>query len=240
MRSFTRTVSVGLACSLIACTALASAASADSKAGQGGSQNSTQQLSPGHAELKKIKAPAKYYSDSDIITYLLGGVGPVAKDNPEITLSVRSKVGVEKGDEADVRSLADYLLKTDSRLNKEALPLIRSGNPAKVERGIQKFTKYVRQDVEELSSKNTKKIAAAPAGWWHTDANVIQTHNIASTTNGVIAWQVAGLHTAGAVTIYLAAAVFMFVYLEGDSGGYSEVEWQAGMAEVSGIFVKDN
>ncbi|KUM31069.1 hypothetical protein AQ436_16235 [Arthrobacter sp. EpRS66] len=162
MRSFTRTVSVGLACSLIACTALASAASADSKAGQGGSQNSTQQLSPGHAELKKIEAPTKHYSNSDIITYLLGGVGPVAKGNPEITISVRSKVRVEKGDESDVRSLADYLLKTDSRLNKEALPLIRSGNPAKVERGIQKFTKYVRQDVEELSSKNTKKIAAAP------------------------------------------------------------------------------
>ncbi|WP_157544254.1 hypothetical protein [Jonesia quinghaiensis] len=154
-------------------------------------------------------------SDAALVAFLLVAKGPIAERNPDAVAVAEAQIPAlkEVSDEQALEASQEYVDASDV-FQSEIRPGLLSDNPVHVQNAIEAFGSDFLAYVDSLApgvGEAAQGLASKPAGCNGTFC-VKQTALVGTTA--VVVWQVAGLHSAAAVTIALAAAVF--VYLPGD------------------------
>ncbi len=154
------------------------------------------------------------YAPEDYITFLVFAAGPVADDHPEITELVLAQYPqLAEVPEDQANSFAEYYISKNSGFAGYYIPKLTSGDPDIVKDAVETFAINFATWIEkEYANLGMTEADMAGCSW---GSGCVETWYLALTT-AAVGWQVAGLHTAAAVTI--AAALAVFVYLPGEAG----------------------
>lgn len=116
---------------------------------------------------------------------------------------------------ADMEAFSGKYLSANPDFVESVLPKLTSGDPIKVQEAVEAFG----SDLMVWVQKEAAAEGVAPARMGRSGCSwgsgCVKEWYLAATT-AAVGWQVAGLHSVAAVTIYVALAVF--VYLPGESG----------------------
>ncbi|WP_434316339.1 hypothetical protein [Leifsonia sp. P73] len=163
---------------------------------------------------RSLAGESNSVTDAELVAFLLLAKGPIAERNPAAVAAAESQlpelalITDEQALEASQRYV-DASAVFSSRIR----PGLLSDNPVSVQRAIDEFGKDFAAYIE-ANSKEAAQVMEAPMSRDGCNGSVCVAQWALAATTAVVVWQVAGLHTAAAVTIVAAAAVF--VYLPGN------------------------
>lgn len=222
----TTKVSVGLAISLAAASLPATANALDARASTEKSEYSVT-ADPSRATLSDARGAANAelggraltgesdtVTDAELVAFLLLAKGPIAERNPAAVSAAESQLPelAQITDEQALEASQQYV--DASRVFSSRIrPGLLSDNPVSVQRAIDEFGKDFAAYIE-ANSQDASQMAQASLSRDGCNGSVCVAQWALAATTAVVVWQVAGLHTAAAVTIVAAAAVF--IYLPGN------------------------
>ncbi|MFV0534715.1 MAG: hypothetical protein ACK5MR_13790 [Cumulibacter sp.] len=215
MKDQKRIAALGLASALVLTTLGASPALA-------ADASSAVQGDGSRAEL--IVAPSgQRYTDFEVIEFLTFGEGRINDEHPGLAQSLGFVEFPEDGDRDQVYALLNAYLAENGKVVSRVSSLVQSGDPLRVERGMETFAESFNGWVMDLiaEAEGEESGQGGPevtpyAGSFYVETNVVAITEIAATAWGVVFGAVALFHAATAVTV--------IVYLPDYSGGGSSIE----------------
>ncbi|WP_104128873.1 hypothetical protein [Cryobacterium sp. Y57] len=162
-----------------------------------------------------LNAESDIATDAELVAFLLLAKGPIADRNPDAVAAAEAQIpALIEITEAQALDASQQYVDASSVFVSEIRPGLLSSNPIYVQDAIdrfgQDFVSYV-DSVSEGISESAEGLVVRASG---CNGSFCVKQTALALTTAVVVWQVAGLHTVAAVTIVLAAAVF--VYLPGN------------------------
>ncbi|TFD23957.1 hypothetical protein [Cryobacterium lyxosi] len=154
-------------------------------------------------------------TDAELVAFLLLAKGPIADRNPDAVAAAEAQIpALTEITEAQALDASQQYVDASSVFVSEIRPGLLSSNPIYVQDAIDRFGRdfvsYV-DSVSEGASESAEGLVVRASG---CNGSFCVKQVALALTTAVVVWQIAGLHTVAAVTIVLAAAVF--VYLPGN------------------------
>ena len=157
-----------------------------------------------------LSEAAREATDAELVAFLLLAKGPIADRNPNAVATAESQIpGLDQVTDAEAIEAAQAYLDETPSFATTIRPALLSSNPMRVEVGLDRFgMSFMRYIDEELTHQGITRTSAelnACNGSWCVKQTAL------AVTTAAVVWQVAGLHTAAAVTIATALAVIIYL-----------------------------
>lgn len=166
-------------------------------------------------------------SDRDLLRLLFSGTGPVAEANPSVVQTLGFAANRAPVDEVALEKVISRYLKVQPEFASKYAPALRSGEAARVATGLDQFIKSMvvfyqndsiftetRKAVEKSLRDQARTEAGTAASKSKSNVNVTRGVNVAYGVNVVAAAAVLVGTVAGAVTLVVAIAAILVVYLD--------------------------